>query len=175
MPALLRSDVEIADPIRCILSDVDGVMTDGRIVYDNEGVETKRFHVHDGVGIKLWQKSGFQFGILTARTSKIVERRAYELGITHVRQGYEQKGESALEMISEMGCEPAEVCYIGDDLPDIPVMKSVALAAAPADACSDAAHAANWILSRRGGEGVLRELIERLLRAKRRWEEHLEH
>ena len=173
MPTLLRTDSEIADEITCILSDVDGVMTDGRIIYDNNGAETKRFHVHDGLGIKLWQKSGFDFGILTARTSRIVEHRAAELGIEHLRQGYEEKGSAAAAMIAEMGCDPAQVCYVGDDLPDIAVMKSVALAVAPADAAADARHAAHWILRSRGGEGVLRELIERLLRAKHRWEEHL--
>ena len=86
MPALLKPDSEIAESITCILSDVDGVMTDGRIVYDNQGVETKRFHVRDGLGIKAWMKSGFGFGILTARTSNIVSQRAGELGIKHVQQ-----------------------------------------------------------------------------------------
>ena len=117
----------------------------------------------------------FGFGILTARTSDIVKHRATELGITHVRQGYEQKGDAALEMISELGHRPNQVCYIGDDLPDITVMKSVALAVAPADAAADAQEAAHWVLQRRGGEGVLRELIERLLRAKELWEEQLRH
>ncbi len=174
MPALLRSDSEIACDITCIVSDVDGVMTDGRIVYDNAGIETKRFHVHDGLGVKLWGKSGFQFGILTARTSKIVQHRAAELGIEHVRQGYEQKGPAAQAMMAEIGCTPQQVCYIGDDLPDIAVMQTVGLAVAPADAASDARNAAHWIMQRRGGEGVLRELIERLLRAKHRWQEHLQ-
>lgn len=174
MPALMQADQEVSQPITCILSDVDGVMTDGRIEYDNQGVETKRFHVHDGLAVKLWQTSGFRFGILTARRSKIVEHRAAELGITMVRQGYEQKAAAAAEMIAELGCHRDQVCYIGDDLPDIAVMKMVGLAAAPADATNDTRAAANWILRQRGGEGVLRELIERLLRAKQRWEEHLQ-
>lgn len=173
MPALLRSDSDVAKAITCIVSDVDGVMTDGRIIYDNAGMETKRFHVHDGLGVKLWMKSGFGFGILTARTSKIVQHRAAELGIEQVRQGYEEKGNAAIEMMAALGCTPQQVCYIGDDLPDIAVMKMVGLAVAPADAASDARDAAHWILRNRGGEGVLRELIERLLRAKHRWEEHL--
>ena len=173
MPAQLLSDTEIAAPITCILSDVDGVMTDGRIIYDNEGVETKRFHVRDGLGIKLWMKSGFQFGILTARTSNIVSQRAAELGVMHVKQGYEDKVPAAQAMIGELGCQPNEVCYIGDDLPDIAVMQSVALAVAPADAATDTRGAAHWILRSGGGEGAVRELIERLLRAKQRWEEHL--
>ena len=171
MPA--PPDTETAAPITCILSDVDGVMTDGRIIYDGVGVETKRFHVRDGLGIKLWMKSGFSFGILTARTSQIVPQRAAELGITHVLQGYEDKWPAAEKMISELGCKPDQVCYIGDDLPDIAVMRNVGLAVAPADAATDARGIANWILQSTGGDGAIRELIERLLRAKHRWEEHL--
>ena len=173
MPSLLLPDSEIAASITCIVSDVDGVMTDGRIIYDNHGVETKRFHVRDGLGIKLWMRSGFQFGILTSRTSKIVEQRAKELGVDQVRQGVDDKQPAAQTMISELGCDARAVCYVGDDLPDIPVMKMVRLAVAPADAASDARGAANWILRSSGGDGAIRELIERLLRAKQRWEEHL--
>lgn len=167
------SDAEIAAPITCILSDVDGVMTDGRIIYDNQGIETKQFHVRDGLGIKLWMRSGFQFGILTARRSEIVKTRAAELGIVSVRQGCGDKGPAADEMIAEFGCQPEQVCYIGDDLPDIAVMRRVGLAVAPADAATDTRAAASWVLNSGGGEGALRELVERLLRAKQRWEEHL--
>ncbi|MFK8114344.1 MAG: KdsC family phosphatase [Rubripirellula sp.] len=173
MPAPLLSDAEIAAPITCILSDVDGVMTDGRIIYDSAGNEVKRFHVRDGLGIKLWMNSGFQFGILTARNSTMVQRRADELGIRSVQQGYEDKAPAAAKMIEEFGCELAQVCYVGDDLPDVPVMKQVGLAVAPADAATDACNAADWILRQGGGEGALREVIERLMRAKQRWEEHL--
>ena len=173
MPALLKPDAEIAEPITCILSDVDGVMTDGRIVYDNQCVETKRFHVRDGVAIKAWMKSGFDFGILTARSSEIVTHRAAELGIKHVQQGYEDKLPAAMSMMSVLGVKPEQVCYIGDDLPDIPVIRRVGLAVAPADAAFDAQEAAGWIMRSKGGEGALRELIERLLRSKHRWEEHL--
>ena len=100
MPSFLLSDSEVAAPITCILSDVDGVMTDGRIIYDSEGNETKRFHVRDGLGIKLWMNSGFHFGILTARSSVMVERRAAELGIQDVQQGYEDKWPAAQKMLS---------------------------------------------------------------------------
>ncbi len=167
-------DTETAAPITCILSDVDGVMTDGRIIYDGKGIETKRFHVRDGLGIKLWMKSGFSFGILTARTSTIVPQRALEFGIEHVLQGYEDKWPAAEKMISKLGCEPNQVCYIGDDLPDLAVMRNVGLAVAPADAATDARNAAKWVLQSAGGDGAIRELTERLLRAKQRWEEHLQ-
>lgn len=173
MPIRLQTDFDVAAPITCILSDVDGVMTDGRIIYDSAGVETKQFHVRDGLGIKLWIESGFHFGILTARESSVVTRRAAELGIRHVAQGKEQKGPAAEAMIAEMGVPPEQVCYIGDDLADISVMRRVALAVAPADAAVDAQHVAHWILRSDGGKGAVRELIERLLRAKQKWEEHL--
>lgn len=173
MPSLLLPDSQIARPIRCILSDVDGVMTDGRIIFDAAGIETKQFHVQDGLGIKLWVDSGFHFGILTSRTSAIVDGRAAELGIEQVQQGCREKWPAAQSILAQWGCLPEEACYVGDDLPDIPVMKRVALAVAPADAAADTQHAAHWILRSRGGRGAVRELIERLLRAKQRWEEHL--
>ena len=95
MPALLRSDADIAASITCILCDVDGVMTDGRIIYDATGCETKQFHVKDGVAIKAWMRTGYQLGILTARKSPIVQRRAEELGIHQVQQGFEDKWPAA--------------------------------------------------------------------------------
>ena len=173
MSSSSENDRIAAQKITCILTDVDGVMTDGRIVYDEAGLETKQFHVRDGLGIKLWMKAGFQFGILTARSSDIVQRRADELGIAHVQQGASSKLPVAEKMLASIGCQPSEVCYIGDDLPDIPVMKRVGLSAAPADAASDVVAVADWVLSRPGGDGVLRELIERLLRSKQQWEELL--
>lgn len=173
MPSLLQSDAAFAEPITCILSDVDGVMTDGRITYDDQGRETKCFHVKDGMAIKAWMRSGFHFGILTARKSTIVERRANELGIQQVKQGFENKWPAAQEMMAEMGVKPSQVCYIGDDLPDIPVMRSVALAVTPADGAQDVRSLSHWILRKDGGNAAIRELVERLLRAKCRWEEHL--
>jgi 3-deoxy-D-manno-octulosonate 8-phosphate phosphatase (KDO 8-P phosphatase) len=173
MPTLLQSDADIAADISCIFSDVDGVMTDCRIIYDSAGAETKNFHVRDGVGIKLWMRSGFAFGIITARESAMVRRRAEDLGIEHLYQGIGDKASAARELCEKLDCSLRQVCYIGDDLPDLEVMKSVALAVAPADASADAREAAHWVLHRRGGDGAVRELVERLLRAKQRWEEHL--
>ncbi len=175
MPALLRSDAEIAASIACIVSDVDGVLTDGGIIYDNHNIESKRFHVRDGLGIKLWMRSGFGFGILTSRQSKVVKKRCAELGITHVEQGVSNKLTASSELFESLGFSPNQVCYIGDDLPDLPVMKTVALAVSPADAAIDVREHCHWILRSRGGEGAVRELVERLLRAKHRWEEHVPH
>ncbi len=170
---MANKDIEIAKPIRLILSDVDGVMTDGSIVLDNSGIETKSFHVRDGLGIKLWQKAGFHFGILTARNSQIVKLRAAELGVALVRQGFSDKLPAAREMMQSLQIQPAETCYIGDDLQDLPVMFEVGLSVAVADAAPEVLSFAKWGLKTAGGRGALRELIERLLRAKSRWEDFI--
>lgn len=166
-------DREAARPIRFILSDVDGVLTDGRINIDNEGIETKSFHVRDGMGIKQWQNSGMGFGILTARNSKVVQFRAAELKIQTVRQGFSEKLPAALEIFEELSLSPEEVCYIGDDLPDIPALRKVGLPVAVADASVDVRRAASWVTRCTGGAGAVRELIERLMRAQGSWEEYL--
>ncbi len=168
-----NKDIDIARPIRCILSDVDGVLTDGSIIWDNQGVETKLFYVRDGLGIKLWQRCGFTFGLITARNSQIVKTRATELGIEVVRQGSSEKLSAAREVMQQLKLAPSEVCYIGDDLPDLPVMYEVGLAVAVADASNEVREAAKWIMATRGGRGAVRELVERLLKAKGRWEDCL--
>ncbi len=168
---MANRDIEVSRPIKLILSDVDGVMTDGRIVLDNSGIESKSFHVRDGLAIKFWQKAGYHFGILTARTSQIVKLRANELGISLVRQGFDDKLPAALEMISQLHLTPSEVCYIGDDLPDLPTMFHVGLSVAVADAAEEVRSQATWTLKTGGGHGAIRELIERLLKAKSRWED----
>ena len=160
--------------IRAIISDVDGVMTDGRITYDSAGAETKQFHARDGLAIKLWMKSGLRFGILTARQSPIVQRRADELGIECVMQGFEQKWSAAEGAMADWKVTPDQVCYIGDDLPDLAVMRRIGLSVAPADAAADVREVADWTLDTRGGQGVIRELIERMMREKGHWREHVD-
>lgn len=110
-------------PIRLILSDVDGVLTDGGIVFNNQGIEVKRFHVRDGMGIRLWQKAGCRFGIITHRSSNIVKMRMAELGIEIVRQGVENKLKSLQDLLDELRLTPSQACYIGDDLPDLPTVR----------------------------------------------------
>ncbi len=157
--------------IELILSDVDGVLTNGGIVFDNQGIESKEFHIRDGLGIKLWQRAGFRFGILTARTSHIVRLRAVELGIEIVRQGFEDKLPVAQQIIIQQGLQSDQVCYIGDDLTDLPVMRRVGLGVAVADAATEVCAAAHWVTDLRGGGGAVRELIEMLLKAKNRWDD----
>ncbi len=162
---------ERALKIELLLSDVDGVLTDGGIVFDNQGIEIKRFHIRDGLGIRLWQRAGHRFGLLTARTSHVVQVRAAELGIDLVRQGFEDKLPVVIEMMREMRLAPQQVCYIGDDLPDLPVMRHVGLGVAVADAAAELRQAAHHTTATCGGAGAVRELIETLLKAQGRWDD----
>lgn len=167
---MVNKDIQVAKSIRLILSDVDGVLTNGAITIDNAGIESKSFHVRDGLGIKLWQRSGFTFGILTARNSQVVKLRAAELGVSVVRQGFSDKLPAAREIFTQLGIAPEETCYIGDDLPDLPVLYEVGLPVAVADAAQEVQDAAKWTTHTPGGQGAVRELIERLLKAKGSWE-----
>jgi 3-deoxy-D-manno-octulosonate 8-phosphate phosphatase (KDO 8-P phosphatase) len=157
--------------IRLILSDVDGVLTDGGIVYDNQGIETKRFHVRDGMGIRLWQKAGYRFGLITHRSSNILKMRVAELGIEIIRQGIDNKLTAMQGILSELRLAPAQVCYIGDDLPDLPVVRSVGFGVAVADACGELRQTAHYVTTLPGGSGAVRETIELILKAQSRWED----
>ena len=159
--------------IRMILSDVDGVLTDGAITYDNQGIESKSFHVRDGMGIKLWQRAGHQFGILTARTSHIVKVRMSEIGVELVRQGIDEKYSAAKSLVDQLGIDLEEVCYIGDDLPDLRLIEAVGLGASVSDGAEDVRKAAHVVTTLPGGKGAVRELIETILRYQKRWDELL--
>lgn len=157
--------------IELILSDVDGVLTDGRIVLDSRGVETKQFHIRDGMGVRLWQKAGNRFGLITARSSQMVRLRAAELGIDLVRQGNEDKASVVARLLDELRLPAERTCYIGDDLLDLPAVRMVGLGIAVADACAELRDAAHYVTRARGGEGAVREAIEVILKAQDRWVE----
>lgn len=155
--------------IDALILDVDGVLTAGHIVYSAEGFEIKSFHVRDGSAIKLWQKTGKALGILSGRLSKVTSLRARELGIADVEQGNAAKEPGLLQLLSHWKKQPATVAYMGDDLPDVPVMQQVRLALAPADACPEAKQAAHWIAPAGGGEGAVRSAIELILQSQGLW------
>lgn len=157
--------------IELILADVDGVLTDGAIVFDNQGIELKRFHIRDGLAIQLWQRGGGRFGIITGRTSHIVEIRAAELGISLVRQGIDDKLSVARGLMDELGLRAEQVAYIGDDLPDLAVVQKVGLGIAVADACSELREAAHYVTTLAGGQGAVREVVEMVLKAQGRWDD----
>jgi 3-deoxy-D-manno-octulosonate 8-phosphate phosphatase (KDO 8-P phosphatase) len=157
--------------IRLILSDVDGVLTDGGIIFDNQGIETKRFHVRDGMGIRLWQRAGYRFGLITHRSSQIVKMRVAELGIEVVRQGIDDKLAAMRDILEELRLTAEQVCYLGDDLPDLAVVSAVGLGVAVADACDELRQAAHYTTAAPGGAGAVRETVERILQAQGRWED----
>ncbi len=158
-------------PIQLLLSDVDGVFTDGGILYDNNGIEVKQFHVRDGMAVKLWQKAGYEFGLITSRSSHIVKVRAAELGIQIIRQGFAEKMPAAKQIIEDMNLKPEQVCYIGDDLPDLALIEYVGLGVAVADAAEDVRDRADFVTKAKGGSGAVRELVEMILKFQHRWED----
>ena len=157
--------------IELLLSDVDGVLTDGGVVFDYQGIEIKRFHIRDGLGIKLWQRAGYRFGLITGRASHIVRLRASELGIEIVRQGVEDKWPAVQQILSELHLSPHQLCYVGDDLPDLPVMLQAGLGVAVADAAGDVCRAASYVTRTPGGTGAIRETIELILKCQGRWDD----
>jgi len=155
--------------IKLLLLDVDGVMTDGRIIYLNDGGEAKAFDVKDGHGLKLIQRAGIQVGIITGRQSDIVARRAAELGIELVYQGAKDKMQPFMEILEKLGLEPSEVAYVGDDLVDLPVMRMVGFSVTVADASDDIKPYADLVTSRPGGRGAVREVCDLLLKQSSLW------
>jgi 3-deoxy-D-manno-octulosonate 8-phosphate phosphatase (KDO 8-P phosphatase) len=156
--------------IKLIVLDVDGTMTDGSIYIDNNGVETKRFDAKDGCGIVLAQSVGIEFMILTGRESNCVSQRAKELHIEHVFQGIHQKAEYLQEFAKSRQLTSAQIAYIGDDLNDLPAMHYTGVSACPADAAEEVKAYCNIVLSRKGGEGAVREFTEMLLKERNLWD-----
>lgn len=156
--------------IKLLLLDVDGVMTDGRIIFDSNGTESKFFNVKDGHGIKLLQRGGIEVGIVSGRSSKVVANRAAELGISRVFQGTLDKLAVYREIITETGFDDSQVAFMGDDIIDIPVMRRVGFAAAPADAVEEVIPHAHFVARNRGGWGAVREVCDLILKAQGTWE-----
>jgi 3-deoxy-D-manno-octulosonate 8-phosphate phosphatase (KDO 8-P phosphatase) len=156
--------------LRLVLSDVDGVLTDGTVLLLPDGREAKSFHIRDGLGIVLAHRAGLRTGLLSGRASEVVERRARELGMSIVRQGVADKGAAFREILASEGLQAHEVAYMGDDVNDLPVITEAGLSAAPADAPLEVRAQAFMITDRAGGQGCLREFLEAILRARGDWE-----
>ncbi|TZF91600.1 KdsC family phosphatase [Cognatilysobacter lacus] len=158
---------ERARRVRLACFDVDGTLTDGRLVYDAEGGESKAFHVHDGQGLVLLRRAGIEVAFVTARTSPIVQRRAAELGV-RACSGIGDKMQCVEELARELGFELAQVAFMGDDLPDLKVMQHVAVSACPADAHPWVARRAAWRAEQAGGHGAARAFCDFILEAQGR-------
>ncbi len=160
--------------IELLVLDVDGVLTEGSIIYADDGTEVKHFHVRDGSGLAIWKHFGKRAAIITGRSSRIVEVRAAELNIAPVFQGATQKLEPFLQILSATGFSADQACFIGDDLPDLPVMRSCGLAVAVADACREVLAEAHYITQASGGRGAVRETVELILSCQGQWQKIVE-
>jgi 3-deoxy-D-manno-octulosonate 8-phosphate phosphatase (KDO 8-P phosphatase) len=162
-----------AKKIRVLLMDVDGVLTDGRIWLlsrrDGTASEIKGFSAYDGAGLKLARAAGLRTGLITGRESSAVSQRARECEIEFVYQHRATKLGALEEILEATGVSPQEVAYVGDDLPDLPVMQRVGLAAAVANAVPEVKRAAHFLTKRAGGEGAVREVIELIVKAQGKW------
>ena len=156
--------------IKLILFDVDGVLTDGKILLHPDGTESKQFDIKDGTGIVLAQRVGLTIGFLSARTSTPTSQRAAQLGVTLLHQGVASKLETYEQIVDELLLEDEQVAYMGDDVVDLPVLHRAGLSAAPADAVDDVRSRVHWVSRANGGQGAARELIELILRARQQWD-----
>ncbi|WHI48320.1 HAD-IIIA family hydrolase [Microbulbifer sp. VAAF005] len=152
--------------IRWLVLDVDGVLTDGKLYFDNSGNELKTFNTLDGHGIKMLQNSGVRVAIITGRRSNVVERRAHDLGINKLIQGREDKFAALQELLSEESCRLEDIAYVGDDYPDLLVMTKIGCPIAPPNAAPPVRERALWVTETRGGEGAVREVCDRIMIAQ---------
>jgi 3-deoxy-D-manno-octulosonate 8-phosphate phosphatase (KDO 8-P phosphatase) len=162
----MQTAMEKARAIRLLVLDVDGVLTDGRLWYGNDGAELKAFDIQDGLGIKLLMRGGVDVAIITGRTSALVARRGAELGIRRVVQGREDKLVALNELCAELGIGLAEIAYMGDDLPDLSAIRAVGLGITVANGHEAVVPHAALQTRRNGGNGAVREICDLLLRAQ---------
>ncbi len=155
--------------LRLLILDVDGVLTDGRVTYLPGGVESKTFHVRDGLGVQLLAAARIRVAIISGRASEVVERRGRELGIDPILQGVDDKVGAFEQLLRQLDVAEEDVGYIGDDLPDLPILRRAGLAFAVADAAPEARAAAHVVLRTGGGRGAVREACEIILKARGAW------
>ena len=166
--------MSILQTIKLILFDVDGVLTDGAVVVDDRGVESKHFHVRDGFAIRSAMSLGLKVGVLTGRSSRSVTHRMTELGIELVLQGARDKAVGLETLCQQAGVLPEEAAYVGDDLIDLPAMLRCGYPIAVADAVREVRRETRYVTAVPGGRGAARDAIEHILKAQGRWDEVLE-
>ncbi|HEX2644361.1 MAG TPA: HAD hydrolase family protein [Thermoanaerobaculia bacterium] len=174
-PADLDALAERARSIEWILLDVDGVFTDGRLIYGADGEQWKLFDVRDGLGVKLAQRAGLKVGILSGRVSAALERRAQGLELDALMMDRSDKADAFAEFLSAQGTAAERVAYMGDDLIDLPVLRRCGLAFAPADAVAEVRERVHRVLESKGGRGAVREMCELILRARGEWDGLVAH
>lgn len=155
--------------IRLLVLDVDGVLTDGGLDYGVGGEDTKRFFVQDGLALVAARRAGLAVAVISGRASAAVTRRMTELGVTEVHQGVQDKAATVESVMGRLGLQAAQVAVMGDDLPDLRLMKQAGLALAPANAVAEVRRGADWVARRAGGAGAVRDAVEMLLKARKGW------
>ncbi|MGZ8946433.1 MAG: 3-deoxy-manno-octulosonate-8-phosphatase KdsC [Methylococcaceae bacterium] len=165
--------IEKAQKLKLLILDVDGVLTDGKLFFDNQGNEYKSFHARDGHGIKLLRQTGVEVAVISGRKSNSVALRMKNLGIEHVYQGHEHKQGAFNEIIEKLGITPEQAAHVGDDLLDLPIMTRVGLAIAVADANFAVKQHADWCTTLPGGQGAVREVCDFIMQAQGRFDEVL--
>lgn len=163
--------VEKIKRVKLLILDADGVLTDGSIVYTDEGVELKAFNVRDGHGIKLLMRSGIGVAIITARESRAMSHRAQNLGITDLYQGRLDKAAALDEILKSKKLNPLQIAYVGDDIIDLPVLRQVGFSVAVADAVREVKERVDYVTAAFGGKGAVREVVELILKTQGRWDE----
>jgi 3-deoxy-D-manno-octulosonate 8-phosphate phosphatase (KDO 8-P phosphatase) len=170
MQTMNRQITSRLQQINLLLLDVDGVLTDGMIIYDDSNMETKMFSVKDGMGIRLLMDNGIQVGIVTGRASSALRHRCKNLGINLIFDGIQDKAQALGNIMQQTGKVPQEIAFVGDDLPDLPIMNRVGLSIAVADAHDYVRDQAVLVTSAGGGKGAVREICEAILKAKGLWD-----
>ncbi len=164
-----------AKKIKLLLLDVDGVLTDGTLIYSHEGQESKAFNTQDGFGLRMLQDAGVAVGIITARSSQALERRSQDLKITHLYQGAVNKLEAYKEIVRKTSLKPFEIAYMGDDWLDLVLLKRVGLAVAPANAVREVQGMVHYTTEQSGGNGAVRELCDLILEGMGKHKELYQH
>jgi len=170
-----RTTLPKAKDIKLLLLDVDGVLTDGNLIYSHEGKESKSFNTQDGFGLRMLQDAGVEIGIITARSSEALERRSKDLKITLLYQGAANKLIAYKEIVKATGLKPFEIAYMGDDWLDMVLLKRVGLAVAPANAVNEVKDMAHYTTEQSGGHGAVREICDLILEATGKYKELYQH
>jgi 3-deoxy-D-manno-octulosonate 8-phosphate phosphatase (KDO 8-P phosphatase) len=160
--------------IMLLVLDVDGVLTDGHLTIYDDGAESKAFHTHDGHGLRLWQRAGLSVALISGRQSEPTQRRAEQLEIAHVFQDCHFKLPTLKQLLAELHLDAEQVAYIGDDLPDLPVIRFVGFGVAVANAVDEVKAQADYVTTRSGGDGAVREVVEMILKGSDRWQPLME-
>ncbi|WP_319380038.1 HAD hydrolase family protein [Thiomicrorhabdus sp.] len=166
--------VDKARKIKLLILDIDGVMTDNKLIYSDQGIELKAFYTRDGHGMVMLQKSGVEIGIITGRKSPLIDKRMRDLKVKHVYQGVPDKLPSFQDLVSRLGLELDEIAYIGDDILDLPILMRVGLSVTPADGDPEVKSRVDHISAFSGGNGCVREMCELLMKSQETWQQHMD-